>query len=573
MISASPAFIQRVNNGDIPHVRMQLTTASGRVVWLEDGDFWGDTVTFSEATSNDGEFKFGSAVIGGFNFGLTNFYRSLDDVDFSGAVCIPFLYYDINGTKEYLPKGVYYVNSHVTSGNVVRCTALDGLKLFDQSQTEITFPIKFKDLVSRLCQANGITLATENPKNGDFQLPNPKLNDGTVLTDRQMLSYACEVTGNFARMDEQGRLAIGWYDFENAYNVTATFDGKSLWTKPISVTGIRIDAGSGSGALMAMSVDPNGNLIYMRSSQVSDTFTLNDRGELIAHVESGATYSIVDGALMRTGEELLPESSETHPNDNISILYGSDDYVVDIMENPFVDISNIRQICEMVSKSIFDVGFRPGTLPVLSHPCLQAGDVLHVTDNITGKDYYFPITTLSYTRQIIENLTCAFKTKEDSDLRPSNSYTMRRDVNAALEQAKTADDLAQAAQEMAEKSGYQLTVVSDKGSAFNQNTTANLTGTIYDRDMNLIDPEGTEMVIRWWVAQDSNSATYLNGGKTITVAVDDSLCDYSAGIWFETMPLSEVGYDPFMLSTRNELVLTTRDGVPLTVRAAERYDV
>ncbi len=569
MINASTAFMQKVNNGDIPLVRMQLITADGNAVWLEDGDFWGDTISFSEATSLDGEFTFGAAVIGGFNFSLTNFDRSLDDVDFGGAVAMPFVYYEINGVKEYLPKGVYYINSHVTSGNIVRCTAFDGLKLFDQSQTEITYPITFKNLVTQLCNANGITLATTNPKNGSFQLPKPDLGEGTVATDRQILSYACEVTGNFARMDEQGRLVIGWYDFENTQDVSATFDGKSLWTKPTSVTGIRIDAGSGSGALMAMSIDPNGNLMYMRSSQVSDTFTINDSGEMIATTDSGATYTIVDGSLIRTGEEIVPDTDDSSAGNNISILYGTDECVIDIKENPFVTISNIQQICQMVSRSIFGIGFRPGTLPILSNPCLQAGDVLRVTDSTTGNNYNFPITSLSYTRNIIENLTCAFRDTEDADLRPTGSYTMRRDVSAAMEQAKVADALARAAQSMAETSGYQPYIISDKGTAFTVDTDVTLTAVIYDKEMNEVDPEGTMVIYRWWVTKDGIRASYLNGGKQFTIPVDDSLCEFAAGIYFETKDITE-GVNPFLLSKRGDtVVLTNRAGTPLSVRAAD----
>ena len=44
MISASTAFMQKVNNGDVPFVRMQLTTASGRTILIEDGDFWADSI-------------------------------------------------------------------------------------------------------------------------------------------------------------------------------------------------------------------------------------------------------------------------------------------------------------------------------------------------------------------------------------------------------------------------------------------------------------------------------------------------------------------------------------------------
>ena len=78
MISASTAFMQKVNNGDIPLVRMQLVTSSGRTIWLEDGQFWGSSISFSEATSQDGAFSVGDAIIGGFSFSLTNFDRSLD---------------------------------------------------------------------------------------------------------------------------------------------------------------------------------------------------------------------------------------------------------------------------------------------------------------------------------------------------------------------------------------------------------------------------------------------------------------------------------------------------------------
>ena len=136
----STAFMQKINNGDIPLMRMQLVTSSGRTIWLEDGQFWGNSISFSHATSQDGAFTVGSAVIGGFSFALTNFDRTFDNVDFSGAVVVPLLYFDIDGTREYLAKGIYYITSHVTSGNIIRCQAMDGLKLLDQSRTTITYP-------------------------------------------------------------------------------------------------------------------------------------------------------------------------------------------------------------------------------------------------------------------------------------------------------------------------------------------------------------------------------------------------------------------------------------------------
>ena len=531
MISASTAYMQKVNNGEVPLVRMQLTTSSGRTIWLEDGQFWGSSVSFNEATSQDGAFTVGDAIIGGYNFSLTNFDRSLDSIDFEGAVVIPFVYYDIDGTKEYLPKGIYYVASHTTSGNIIKCTAYDGLKLLDQSNTTITYPTTVQTLVQTICTANSITLDTQSIPHGSFVLnepPKDAAGNSTVITDRQKLAYACQCIGCFAKMNEQGHLEVKWYDFESSVNVSTTFDGKSLWTAP---------------------------------------FQIDSSGNLIATVSSGATYVInTSGQLVRTGEEITVPTDDS--GNNITVLYGTDDRVIKISGNPYITVANLVTVCENISEAIFGKPFRPGTLPVLGNPCLQAGDVLQVTDRITGLVYSFPVTSTTYDKSLTQNVVCAFEQKDNADLRPSSGYNMRVSVDNALAQAQQADEIARAAQSIAEESGFQPIVVSNKGTSFAYDTTATLTAVIYDREMNEVDASGTDYIYRWWKTADSTSGRYLDGGKSIEVEVADSLCDYSAGIYFEVLNKERSIY-PFTLSKRNDAVLlTTRDGKLLTTRAA-----
>ena len=574
MINASTAFMQKVNNGDIPLMRMQLTTSSGRTIWLEDGQFWGSSVSFTEATSQDGAFSVGDAVIGGFSFSLTNFDRSLDSIDFEGAVVVPLVYFEIDGTREYVSKGIYYVTSHVTSGNIIRCTAMDALKLLDQSSTTITYPTTAQNLIQAICTANSITLDTQNIPHGSFVLnepPKDSSGNSTVITDRQMLSYACQCIGCFAKMNELGHLEVKWYDFENPVQISTTFDGKSLWTAPIAVTGLNVEVSNAVGAIMAMSIDANGNITYIRSSEVTDTFAINDSGELIVTADSDTTYSInSSGQIIRTGEEIVVPASDTG-NDNANILYGTDDRVIKITGNPYITLANLVSVCENISEAIFGKFFRPGTLPVLGNPCLQAGDVLQVTDRNTGIAYMMPITSTTYNKSLTQNVNCTFEQKEDADLRPNSSYNMRVSVDNAMAQAKAADEAAQAARDLAETSGYQPYIVSDKGTAFTTDTTASLTAIIYDMEMNEVDPQGTDVIYRWWVAKDGIRASYLDGGKWITVYVSDELCDYAAGIYFETKEISE-GVNPFLLAKRNDtVILTNRAGVPLSVRAAEVY--
>lgn len=572
----STAFMQKINDGDIPLVRMQLVTADGRTIWLEDGQFWGSGISFSEATSQDGEFCVGSAIIGQFSFSLTNFDRSLDSIDFAGATVIPTLYYEIDGEKQYLAKGVFYVTTHTTSGNIINCTAMDAMKLLDQSQTEITYPITVQNLVNAICIANGLTLdSSTSIPNGDMQIAEPHYDgdDKPVYTDRQMLSYACQLVGCYAKINELGHMVVDWYDFENPIEISTTFDGKSLWTQPIMVTGVQVEVGNVTGKYIAMSIDAYGGLNYMRSSDVSDVFVINEKGELVATADSGVTYTLVNQELIRTAneEEQASGEDETAPEaENVTILYGTDERVVKLTENPYITISNVQKVCENISDGIFGIPFRPGTLPVLANPCLQAGDVLRVTDRNSGLVYLIPITSTVYNKVLIQNVICSFENKEDQDLRPNSSYNMRLSVENAIKQAQNADDVARAAQEMAETSGYQPYIVSDKGTAFTRDTSADLTAVIYDKDMNEVDPDGTGVIYRWWITKDGTSAKYLDGGKVITIPVSDALCDYAAGIYFETKDISE-GVNPFLLARRGDTtVLTTRSGIPLAVRAAER---
>ena len=119
-------------------------------------------------------------------------------------------------------------------------------------------------------------------------------------------------------------------------------------------------------------------------------------------------------------------------------------------------------------------------------------------------------------------------------------------------------------------SGLTLIISSDKGSAFNYDAFAELTGDIYDAAGNLVDPDGEDFIIRWWFTQDGKAARYLNGGKSLVIAVNDSLCEYMSDIWFETIPIEENVF-PFLLCRRDGTILTSRRGFPLSAAAAERY--
>ena len=379
MISTvSQAFKDKLNNGEVPSIRMQFIPATGQAFWLSDGDFWSGGISFSEATSNQGEFSVGAAVIGSFSFTLNNFDGNLTDEVFRGAMVIPLLYFVINGEPEYLGKGVYYIASHRTVGNIIKCTAYDGMKLLDEHKTAITYPITVQNLITTICAANSITLATPTIPNGSFSIATAP---SESLTDRQMLSYACQITGNFAKMDELGYMQVGWYDESHPVPIEHTFDGKDLWTNEITITGVR-----------------------------------------------GYAPSATEGS-----------------TEEVTALYGTADCAVVIRDNPYITASNLQAVVNMVGQRIVGGTFRPGTLPILSNPCIQAGDVLVVEDNITHNEYYLYATELTYSKQIVEIVTCNFQAEAENDIRPTVESRARTSIEEAKQQATQAANLATAA--------------------------------------------------------------------------------------------------------------------------------
>lgn len=427
MISATNYFKGKVNNGDAPLFRMKLLTASGDEYWIENGKFWANGISFSGGTSSNGSFDVGSAIIGSFSFILNNYDGDFDDIELRGAVVFPYAYYMNGENRDEIQKGQYYIASHTTSGYLIRCKALDAMKLFDQSDTPITYPVTFESLVRTLAEANNVDVVGETLPNGTYVIDTePK----DALTDRQKLSYACQITGNFATMNNEGELVIKWYDYANPVQISTTFDGKDLWTNPIGLTGlsIAIPHKEGEEAILRMDILGDGHLYFTNNTDVEVEFSINSDGELLATTPDGVTdeYAIINGVLYRTGGEYTARAGD------VVFLYGTGENVLYIKDNPYITASNLLEIARMVGQRVLGQTIRPGTLPVLSNPCLEAGDVLQITDRVTELVYLLPITNFVYNRSITERVTCDFEAKEFDDLRPTSDYNIKEIIRKTV---------------------------------------------------------------------------------------------------------------------------------------------
>lgn len=428
MISASTSFKERIANGEIPKYRIRLLTAAGVSSWIENDKLWADGISFSDGVSSSGSFDIGSAIIGSFNFILNNFDGTFDDTDFRGAIVYPYAYFGEGNAMDSIPKGTFYVASHKTTGYIIRCTALDGLKLLDQTDTHIQYPVTVESLIRQVATANGITVDNTSIPGGSKVIADAPED---TMTDRQKVSYACQISGNFARMTSEGKLYIGWYDTQNPVVINTTFDGKDLWTNPIAITGLsaKITPNADNTPVKMMKVPSStANLTVIDTAITRAEITISNGSVTVVPSSLSTYYTIIGGYLYRTGEAVSAE---------MEVLYGTDTNVLYIEDNPYVTVEDIGDIANAVGARVTGVTIRPGSLPILSDPCIEAGDVLQITDRVTQDVYLFPVTNYSYNRALTEKVTCDFTDVEYDDIRPSFEYDLKRIAQQAVDKFYT----------------------------------------------------------------------------------------------------------------------------------------
>ncbi len=114
------------------------------------------------------------------------------------------------GVFEYVPLGYFYVTEIQRKANNVNLTALDGMLLFDTPVGEpgSSSPRNF---IVHACQRAGVTLGTSI---GEIDaLPNAGIllaapDASKIKTCRDLLMWACQLMGAFARMNRSGQLEI-----------------------------------------------------------------------------------------------------------------------------------------------------------------------------------------------------------------------------------------------------------------------------------------------------------------------------------------------------------------------------
>lgn len=395
MLNASTELRTVVAGGTWPLVKAQIVFATGERMDLEGGDFMSDTLSFTQATSSSGSFDIGAAIVGSFSCKLNNYDRKFDDCDFTGARIIPQVGIELEGGDvEWVRKGTYWIDQPESYGETISLDCADSMSKFDVPYSDVgtRYPATAATVVADICEHCGIPLLYAGFANSSASF---KARPDGGATCRDVLSWAAQATGNYARVTFDDRLEVSWYD-------------RSLFDSEDWLDGEEFDGGS---PYQSGSDADGGNFTDYTSGYVADggSFSNGD----IANIYSYASASVftddveVTGIRVTASDELLADG--TKGRDGETALFGSDGYVLEVSGNPLVSYGEAAAAARRIASQCVGLVFRPFDTSCSASPCYEAGDCAVITDMYQNSHKSF-ITRITYKVGARASIACTAET-------------------------------------------------------------------------------------------------------------------------------------------------------------------
>jgi hypothetical protein len=357
-----------------------------------------DPYSFDKAQVNASVYS----ILSGNSIDAGKFYNHPSDIVDAGDVAnmenVTQIYDGQNFTTQYVEqirKGTFQVDEQSFNSGIVTLVCYDRMIDFDTDYIGGELTMSASAWVDYLAGNHNIVVKNSRFNNSTLQLTAPT---DQKYTEKQILNYVLQCTGNYARIDENGYLCIEWYDVERLVNLNTIDAG--TYTNPSEDI---IDAGNGA--------------------DIDDKETIYSGGEyadrqnecFINHYFSH-TVDIDDVTI--TGIRTTVDDTE--------YLAGDEGYVLKLEKNPFITADNQADITTRIWETCKGLTFRPMTLSILNNPLIQAGDLFQA--EIKGRTYTGFATYVSYTQGAYTQIKCAAAspTKNSQTLATKSSITEKK---------------------------------------------------------------------------------------------------------------------------------------------------
>lgn len=434
MVNVSTAWLRALANDQRDYqITISMTLANGVSLTIRNQHIWQNSFGIDDAVSADNDFQIGAAIINKCNFSLNNMYGDFDTFDFLNARLSVTVGLMVEGSLETIRKGSFViVNNPTYNGALINIEAYDYMYFFDvpYSQNNTVYPTTADVIVRDMCTDLGVPLNTYDFPNKTTTISERPTEEAT--TYREVLSYIGQICGCYARCNVYGQLELKWYDQDALDSPTYAYDGGSFDADTPYATGDVVNGGV---------FNP------WETGDVAEggTFSWNSSVHFISSVYS---RDISTEDVVITGIRILVKTKENDSSEETikEFLKGTTGYVIEISENPFINISNADAIATRLANAIVGFKFRKASISHGSDPSIEAGDVAFVFDR---KQNVYPIVishtifkngseqqTYSAAQDVYKNVAARYsaETKNYVDLRRriKNERTSREEVEAAL---------------------------------------------------------------------------------------------------------------------------------------------
>lgn len=397
MINASKKFKEKLKNGAAVVNYADVTLSDGTVLHLEPRDFMIGGCQIEDKTS-DGKFGVGFCIGKTLKIRLENDDERFSFYDFYMATITIYVAMLLDdGTIEKIRKGKYYATLPQTQGDIIEISAVDAMYRLDRPYAATTvYPATLQSIISDICLDCGIPAGFRQFDNYTYTVKEKPEN----LTYRQVLSYACQVAGYNARIDNDGYMRLIWYNTSllNWYN----YNGGSFKTYPHDTI---LDGGDFTN--------------YGQGERISGGEFTDPRPEHIFRIKSLTVHT--DDVVI-TGVKVIGKDDET-------ALFGEEGYAIVVKGNPFVD-GKESEVAAYLGGRMVGIVFRPFSAQILGNPLYEPFETVMVSDR-KGNVYNSIINSVSYKIGAYTNVSC----QAEDPVRNGSEYISPA-VQAAVAEAR-----------------------------------------------------------------------------------------------------------------------------------------
>ena len=373
MINASKEFKEKLKNGANVVNYADVTLSDGTVLNLEPKDFMIGGCAIEDKTT-DGKFGVGFTIGKTLSLRIANHNEQFSQYDFYNSIINLYVAIALDdGTIEKVRKGVYYTTVPETPGDIIEVSAVDGMYLLDKdySYSTTSYPATLQTIITDACLDCGIPIGFTQFDNYLFVVDEKP----ESVTYRQVVSYAAQIAGYNARINNDGYLELVWFDSEliDQYN----YNGGNFKVYPHD-TVIR-----------------GGNFTdYGADTIISGGLFTDKVPENIFRLKTLDVHT----------DDVVITGVRVNGDNHITALFGEEGYLIEIDKNPFV-YEKEQQVADYLGQRVVGLHFRPYSAQILNNPLYEPFEVVRLTDR-KGNVYNSIINSISYTIGGYTNIAC-----------------------------------------------------------------------------------------------------------------------------------------------------------------------